>query len=250
MEERKTGTKEWACKNVNFKKGCKNNCNYCYAAQNANRFGWKPRESWHVMEDSKRKSIPRNTTVMFPSSHDLFIEDYDKIQGILKRLIENHNSILIVSKPRREVIQKLLNEFDFKWIRESLHVPVEFRFSITSASNELSQRYEPNAPLPQERVDCLKMVLAAGVPASVSIEPYLHLPNNVLNLLLENGIKLTDLKEIWIGIMNHGHPSELDYIYSHQTMQQIFNDLKHNLNFRLKDSFRYVIGCDSFGHFN
>lgn len=44
-----TGTKEWAEFNVNFSKGCSNNCKYCYARKIASRFGWKT--CWEEMEN-------------------------------------------------------------------------------------------------------------------------------------------------------------------------------------------------------
>ena len=54
---RTSGTKEWACKNLNFSKGCSNACKYCYARRMANRFGWKKWTDWPNMENREECRI-------------------------------------------------------------------------------------------------------------------------------------------------------------------------------------------------
>jgi DNA repair photolyase len=70
-----TGTKEWAEVTENIQIGCSNNCLYCYAAHNANRYGLRKRSEWATESLTKRadiKSYPaRDGVVMFPSTHDI-----------------------------------------------------------------------------------------------------------------------------------------------------------------------------------
>lgn len=43
-----TGTKEWADSNVNFQKGCENDCRYCFAKSMAIRFRTTTPGKWHI----------------------------------------------------------------------------------------------------------------------------------------------------------------------------------------------------------
>lgn len=247
-----TGVAEWADRSVNFLKGCKNNCVYCYAAKMANRFGWKKRSEWDKMQLSvKMKGLPRNSKVMFPTSHDLFPEHLYHIKPILEHLLERGNTVLIVSKPRKEVIETLIPYL--KAIMKDLEIDtskVEFRFSITSATDAISLKYEPGAPLPQERVDCLKMVLDAGFPASVSMEPYLEDPAKIFDLLdltIDNPFKEGKLKEIWLGAMNYGAPPELRVLYTKTFMGALWEQYRYYNPIRFKDSFQKALGIDCHG---
>jgi len=81
-----TGTAEWAEVTENICRGCANNCLYCYAAHNANRFGLRHRDCWHDEALTKRALITsypaREGVVMFPSSHDITpynVEDYIRV---------------------------------------------------------------------------------------------------------------------------------------------------------------------------
>jgi len=252
----KTGTKEWAEKNVNFLQStcgtwkCRNNCIYCYAKGMAVRF------HQIVSYDSNHqvpcgdprivmpKSYPHDTTIMMPSSHDLFPEHLPQILNILNNLLLKGNSVLLVSKPRREVIEAIITRLK-KWQPE-WQKRVEFRFSITSSSPEISLRYEPGAPLPQERVECLKMVLDAGFPASVSMEPYLQDPFLLLEYIAGT-IDVADLKEFWIGTMNYGIPAELRDLYQKDFMEYLYSKMNTCKIVRWKDSFCKVLGIDNLG---
>lgn len=109
------GTKEWADSNLNFQKGCKNGCLYCYAAQMAIRFKrCQNLEEWTNNISFNKKNLEKNYRkrkgrIMFPTAHDLTEENYDKTEQILTKLLEAGNEVLITTKPRFEVIKFLIH---------------------------------------------------------------------------------------------------------------------------------------------
>ena len=166
-----TGTAEWAEVTENICRGCSNNCLYCYAAHNANRFNLRSRDEWSREELTKRANISsypaRNGVVMFPSSHDITPFNLDAYIRVAKLILEKGNKLLIVSKPRLECIENILYAFD-RWKDQIL-----FRFTIGTINDEVSRFWEPGAPLPGERIACLYMAFDSGFQTSVSIEPML-----------------------------------------------------------------------------
>jgi hypothetical protein len=213
------------------------------------------------MEFVGSKLVPYRTTVMYPSSHDIFPEFIAEQTVTLWGILKRENKVLIVSKPRRECIKKIIDWLDGNGEADTgpvnLHPLwrdcVEFRFSITSATNEISLRYEPGAPLPQERVDCLKMVLDAGFQASVSMEPYLEDPQKIFDLIdntTNNPFRVFGekcIKEIWIGKMNYGVPPELKPLYARKNMEDIYERYRYHSNIYWKDSFQKVLHINARG---
>ena len=66
------GTREWCHEERNCCNGCSHDCQYCYAAQMAFRFGRRSRDEWHI-EEIRWKDVNRNFRkpkgiVMFPTS--------------------------------------------------------------------------------------------------------------------------------------------------------------------------------------
>jgi len=203
-----SGTKEWADKNINIQKGCRNGCRYCYAMKMAFRFGrvkdysdWIRPEIDHIRVDRKfRKRIGR---VMFPSTHDITSGNYGSCIIILKNLLKVGNEVLIVSKPDPLIIDILIQKL------VAYKDQIQFRFTITSLDNKTSLWQEPNAPLPKRRIMALMWAFNKGWKTSVSIEPYLDAD---LVPLIEK-VEPYCTESIWVGIMGHGIPESLKEIY-------------------------------------
>ena len=69
------GTAEWAASNLNYIKGCSNDCKYCFSKEMAIRFKRKTPENWKEEEinwEAYNKNIKqREGFIMFPSTHDI-----------------------------------------------------------------------------------------------------------------------------------------------------------------------------------
>lgn len=193
-----SGTQEWAEKTVNCCTGCSNNCRYCYARQMAVRFKQVTENQWpeaRVREhDVVKKHRDYRELVMFPSSHDITIENLDACRTVLRNLLVAGNDVLVVSKPDPQCIQALCEDcVDYK-------DKVLFRFTIGAMSDELLSLWEPGAPSFQDRVQALKHVFNNGLQTSVSIEPMVD-ADNVENLVFELLPYVTET--VWVGKMNY-----------------------------------------------
>ena len=253
-KERKitSGTKEWADHNVNCIKGCYNNCRYCYAKITANRFGRATEKTWHIMKirrgtvNKTYRKLPGR--VMFPSSHDIF--DFPQIEEacftVLAKLLKSGNDVLVTTKPRIKVIQKIDRLFSI--YKERL----QFRFTITSIRNQLLSFWEPNAPRFEERMDSLRYAFEKKYKTSVSIEPFLDYDPSAL---VEIVAPFTT-ESIWIGRMNYiprRVPSKKDSPYYEEIRKnyeddhlwEIYNKLKYHSLIRFKDSIRIQLGMEN-----
>lgn len=233
------GTKEWAVKNINFSKGCSNNCQYCYARRMANRFGWRKWENWSKMtncaEMEEKRFKKTSGRIMSPSSHDITIHNLDLAKKVFYHILEAHNSLLIVSKPKYEIILELADHLaDFK-------SQILWRFTIGTLDDNIREKWEPGAPTINSRLRSLEEMYKQYWHTSVSIEPFLG--NDVIELINRLESFVTDT--IWVGPMNKIHvPKERwsqreSTLYSPQALfylkQEI--DAMNNPKIRYKDHF-------------
>jgi len=188
---------------------------------------------------------------MFPSSHDIF--DFPQIEEacftVLAKLLESGNDVLVTTKPRIKVIQKI-NRL-FSQYKERL----QFRFTITSHKNHLLSFWEPNAPPFEERMTSLKYAFEKKYKTSVSIEPFL---DYYLTELVEMVTPFTT-ESIWIGRMNYiprrilskkdrPYYEEIRKNFETAHLWEIYNELKVHPLIRFKDSVRIQLGIEAYVH--
>lgn len=132
--------------------------------------------------------------IMFPGTHDITKDNFEACYIVLEKLLKAGNRVLIVSKPRPELIEKICVDFE-EYKRNML-----FRFTIGSINDGILSFWEPNAPSYEERMKALLFVYKNGFRTSVSIEPMLD-ADHIEDLVND----LSDFinHSIWIGTMNH-----------------------------------------------
>ena len=161
-----SGTSEWAEVTENICRGCPNDCLYCYAASNADRFHYRSRADWRREEFTKRALISsypaRDGVVMFPSAHDITPFNLEAFIRVSRLILAKGNRMLVVSKPRMSCIPKMLEELG-PWREQVL-----FRFTIGSVDAEVCRYWEPGASSPEERIECLRLSKERGFRTSVS----------------------------------------------------------------------------------
>jgi DNA repair photolyase len=192
------GVSEWAKYSYNIGSGCSNDCRYCYAREISQNYGlhqcgleW----SQEVVKPYKT-DIHQNSDgiVMFPSMHDIseyYLPTYIETLG---NLLNAGNAVVIVTKPRLACVQAICEAFPQH--RDYML----FRMTITSLNTDVSQLWEPGAPLPEERVAALRYAYDAGFQTSVSVEPMLDTVENMVTLYHTLSHYLTE--DIWFGKMN------------------------------------------------
>lgn len=252
-ERRKTGTREWAARNLNIAKGCSHDCRYCYARHDAvNRFKRVEAEAWTTMVvDTERvaKGYGKRKNeddavydLMFPTAHDITPEILDDCVTVLRKVLVAGNTVLIVSKPHQLCVDVLCSELG-RWKAQAA-----FRFSIGADDDSVLQLWEPGAPAFQERLYCLRHAHEQGWTTSVSIEPMLD-PKNIDRLIavLDPHVNET----IWIGKMNkvrqrcrdvpEGALAALEAEYADEKILAMVERLKDNPKIQWKDSVKLVI---------
>jgi site-specific DNA-methyltransferase (adenine-specific) len=190
----KDNVQDWADKGINISKGCSNNCRYCYAREESVRRHGNVYENW-TSEQLNQKMIKKGwrlTTkkLMFPTTHDITPGTYDACESVLKKLLKAGNEVLVVSKPRFDLIEKLCDAL------EPYKARVMFRFTISARNNEILSFWEPNAPSYEDRVDALIIAHSKGFRTSVSIEPMLD-PTDIKGLVEDLRPYTSD--SMWIG---------------------------------------------------
>ena len=115
MKKSTYGFREWTANSVNCCTGCSNNCRYCYAKGMAIRFKRLTADEWPI-ERVRQKDVDRRQglytgRMMFPSSHDITPGNFEACMTVLDKLIGAGNEVLIVSKPRYDIIREICLEF-------------------------------------------------------------------------------------------------------------------------------------------
>ena len=245
------GTKEWATDNVNNSKGCTNICRYCYACADAlRRKQIALREEWvscRVRVHDVLKKHPRYPgTVMFPSTHDILPENIYACIITLENLLKVGNRVLIVSKPRPDMIEILCKHL------KRYRSQILFRFTIGAMDNEILSFWEPSAPRYEERKQALQYAYDKKFGTSVSVEPMLDADH--IDELVDDLLPLvTDA--IWIGKMNkirhcvdindddvEKEVQRIEAGQADENIKAIYARHKDNPKIKWKDSIKKVVG--------
>lgn len=243
------GTHEWATKSVNFSTGCENDCRYCYGRDMAVRFKQVDYDDWKTprirQKDVEKKHPNYGERVMFPSSHDLTPKNLPETRVVVGKLLEAKNKLLVVSKPRIEVIRTLCNTF--RGSRDS----ILYRFTIGAIDAGILKFWEPGAPSYEERKEALCYAVEAGFETSVSVEPMLD-AEHIDDLVGDLSPFITH--SLWIGKMNYLHRiridgpevvAEIERIKSGQAdanIKAIYARHKDNPLIRWKGSIKDIVG--------
>jgi DNA repair photolyase len=191
---------EWAEVTENIQMGCAGRCIYCWAANNANRFGKRPRAEWEREELTKRaemKSYPaRDGVIMFPSTHDITPFNVEAYCRVANLMLSKGNHLLIVSKPRPVCIRMVCDQL------KKYKDQVLFRFTIGSTTDIVLKFWEPGAPSIWDRLESLKIAKDLGYRTSVSAEPLLGGYGTAKKIIEAVEPLVTDT--IWIGKLNKG----------------------------------------------
>lgn len=195
--DKKRGTRELSDVSINTLLGCTNNCKYCYAAHNAAEKGIiRSRDNWQ-REWMKKKQPDLNYryegVVMYPTGHDITSKNLVTHVNTVQALLEAGNELLVCSKA------------DFACMRQVAEVCQEYRdkvvfmITITTLDEATSLFWEPNAPLPFERIATLEQLHHLGFRTSVLVEPLLQGPGSAIAIYDRVADYVSE--GIWFGTM-------------------------------------------------
>lgn len=257
-----SGFREWAKYSENIQIGCKHQCSYCYALGMSKRRKGQSSyranlEEWGnncvIRQDKLKKGFrKRNGTIGFPTTHDIYDENYHECRDQLKKMLRVGNDVLITTKPHYNIITLLCEELK-EWKDQIL-----FRFTIGSADSNVLKFFEPNAPDYKERAMAVKHAYKMGFSTSLSMEPFLdEMPYLVIQQLepyITDTIWLGLLNERWVPkdikkqIKEHENP-KIKKVFTYKNIQFMENlismcQLFSNSKLRLKDSIQNLLGCE------
>ena len=244
--------KQWAPLGTNIiqhKTNCPQLCRYCY------NIAWKHRsEKLEIpdIEDTREMFCTDENRVekvwttrkkanlyIFGSTHDIFPEMIDDYISVARKVIESGSELLIVTKPNLVCMKKLCKEL--KDLKDKIMIVC----TITSNNKDLLEYWEPHAPSYKERVECLKYAFSQGYRTSVSMEPYLSDPREVIK-----DVSRYVTHYVWLGKMNHCKELEfdeeqyekLDGLYDEEYVMRLIKDLRDNKKVFFKYSMMRTIG--------
>jgi len=250
-----SGTREWAVATVNCCDGCPHNCRYCYAHYDAVVHKKMSQAEWlagRVNQEMVSQPQPLYPgQVMFPSHHDITVDNLSACLVVLEKLLAAGNRVLIVTKPSLVCVEALCDRF------RNFQDKIIFRFTITAANDSLLRFWEPGAPSYQERRKALQYAQLHGFQTSVSVEPMLDSEHLVAMI---DDLEPYVSHSIWLGKMNKIQrrvvcdspevKEEVELIVAAQSDQRIlelYDRLKINRLIRWKESIKRVVGLKLVG---
>uniref|UniRef100_A0A6C0ELJ9 Radical SAM superfamily protein n=1 Tax=viral metagenome TaxID=1070528 RepID=A0A6C0ELJ9_9ZZZZ len=210
------GTREWSDRSYNIinpRYLCPNECAYCYVKPMSVRFGRggggcgeediedlgeKGRKKFVLAEKKVEKAWGRPRKphkYMFPTSHDIFPEIMVEYVEVVKKMLNAGHSVLCVTKPRLACITYICDALkDFEGATDRFF----FRFTIGVKNRDIARKWEKFSTPFSERLDALMYAYGMGFETSVSMEPYLEEPDEIIEAIQ---YYVTD--SIWLGPVNH-----------------------------------------------
>lgn len=253
------GTKEWAKHSADISFGCPHGCKYCYACAEAVRSGnAKTPDDWRkasvhspagVARLQRLLGTPDTGRIMFPAHHDIVPSNFSLCVAALDVMLRHGNEVLIVTKPHLGLVTEMCQIFD------AYRDKILWRLTIGTIDEEVATFWEPNAPVPLERVRVLQQLFDNGWRTSISCEPMLD--NFVEDVVTACGAAVTDA--IWIGLPNflperllaNGYAEDsiemtkardLLAALSPERVKEIYAKYKDDEHVRWKESIKQIVG--------
>lgn len=194
-------------RSVNAYRGCEHGCIYCFA---------RPSHAYHDLSpgldfETKLFAKPEaarllRETLAKPGYHPAPIamgtntDPYQPIEGryritrkVLEVCLDARNPVLITTKSDR-----VLHDLDLL-SEMARHRLIGVAISVTSLDPHLSRLLEPRAPSPAKRLDALARLVAAKIPAHVSIAPVIpSITDEFIEAIIEEAARRGVTSAGWI----------------------------------------------------
>lgn len=185
-------------RSINPYRGCEHGCIYCFARPTHAWLGYSPGLDFETKILAKpeaaallRKELARKAYRPEPIALGTNTDPYQPVErrlgitrAILEVLKETRHPFTIVTKSNL-----VLRDLDIlaPMARENL---ARVMISLTTLDRQLSRAMEPRAPTPERRLEALRTLNAAGVPAGVLTAPMIPAINDMeLEALLEAAVR-------------------------------------------------------------
>lgn len=201
--------REYAPLAVNVYRGCDHGCIYCYGPSATQR----KREQFHesclrpnffpqLVREAKKRAVAGDTgQVLLSFTCDPY-QHLDVEERVTRRTIEILHrygfTVQILTKGGTRALRDL----------DLLGPGDAFASTLTFVDEARSREWEPNAALPDDRIEAIREMHDAGVPTWVSLEPVVD-PNETL-AVIRRTFEFVDLYKV--GKLNyHPHAKTVDW---------------------------------------
>ncbi len=183
-------------RSINPYRGCEHGCVYCFARPTHAYLGLSPGQDFEsrlfakpkaaqLLVQELRKPGYQVRTMALGTNTDPYQpidEKYQITREILKVLRDFRHPVGIVTKSNR-----VLRDIDIlaDMAKDNL---ARVAISVTTLDRELARTMEPRAPTPERRLEAIRELTAAGVPATVMTAPMIPaLNDHEMEAILERG---------------------------------------------------------------
>lgn len=183
-------------RSINPYRGCEHGCVYCFARPTHAYLGLSPGQDFEsrlfakpkaaqLLAQELRKPGYQVRTMALGTNTDPYQpidEKYQITREVLKVLRDFRHPVGIVTKSNR-----VLRDIDIlaEMAKDNL---ARVAISITTLDRELARTMEPRAPTPERRIEAIRELTGAGVPATVMTAPMIPaLNDHEMESILERG---------------------------------------------------------------
>ncbi len=183
-------------RSINPYRGCEHGCVYCFARPTHAYLGLSPGQDFEsrlfvkpkaaqLLAQELRKPGYQVRTMALGTNTDPYQpidEKYQITREVLKVLRDFRHPVGIVTKSNR-----VLRDIDIlaEMAKDNL---ARVAISVTTLDRELARTMEPRAPTPERRIEAIRELTAAGVPATVMTAPMIPaLNDHEMEAILERG---------------------------------------------------------------
>jgi len=168
----------WA---INPYRGCEFGCKYCYARYThefmelrdplafEQKIYVKQQAAWLLRQDLKK--VRPNQSIAIGTATDPYQpaeRRYNVTRGILEELAQ-HRGLLLGIITKSDLILR-----DAELLRQiSMHNSIHVSLTVTTVNTDLARILEPRAPRPDLRLEAVRKLNLAGIPAGVNCAPLL-----------------------------------------------------------------------------
>lgn len=238
--EPKGKAREYSPLALNYYKGCDHGCTFCYVPnifsrnKDYNHAEVKERDILKQLENDCKKQITDQVLLSFTGDPYCNYNDKAKLtRKVLEILLKYQVPTAILTKGGLRCLQ------DLDLFKKFQNIKIGATLTFDNDFN--SQKTEPNAALPSERIEALKILHKNNIKTFVSIEPVIY-PEQSLNLIKQT---ISFVDQYKIGKLNHNKEWESKIDWS-KFLDDVVNLMhSNNKQFYIKtDLLKFKNGTD------
>lgn len=215
---------------LNIYLGCSHQCKYCYCRSYFSFFSDVVKSRKDIISQLEKELSQRKIEkqVLLSFIGDVYCEGANITRDVLQILLKYQIPVAILTK-NKNVLR------DINLFKKFKKIMVGFTLTFTEEKHSLF--YEPNASLPQERFEALKILHSNNIKTFVSLEPVIK-PDQSLKII---DITHKDVDLFKVGKLNHHSEIERTINWSDFVVKAVKKLREYKKDFYIKKDLRKFI---------